>query len=458
MKSVIAMLYRKIESYIEDHFKTDSDKILILEGARQIGKSYIIREVGKRLFENFVEINFVKDDEGNQTFKQIRTTEDFYLNLSMIAGKSLDNYQNTLVFLDEIQQYPQFLTMLKFFRQDKRYHFVASGSLLGITLRSTTSIPIGSVIRKEMFQLDFEEFLIANDFGKEAIDVMRHKFVAGESLSEEMHQHVMDLFRRYLLVGGMPDAVNVYLSTHNIVKVREIQESIRSMYGENASKYEQDSGRNLLIRRIFDMIPSQMENKKKRIVAKDIRDKEGDRFDRYTEEFEYLISSGITLDVHAISNPKFPLKESVQKNLLKLYLNDVGMLTSQLFHNNLRPILQDEKSINIGAVYENVVAQELKAHGHQLFYYDNRKNGEVDYLIDDYSSLTILPIEVKSGKDYTVHSALNKMLSVSDYNVLSGLVVSNERQVKKEGKVIYMPIYYIMFINATEADNQDVFF
>lgn len=458
MKSVIAMLYRKIESYIEDHFKTDSDKILILEGARQIGKSYIIREVGKRLFENFVEINFVKDDEGNQTFKQIRTTEDFYLNLSMIAGKSLDNYQNTLVFLDEIQQYPQFLTMLKFFRQDKRYHFVASGSLLGITLRSTTSIPIGSVIRKEMYQLDFEEFLIANDFGKEAIDVMHHKFVAGESLSEEMHQHVMDLFRRYLLVGGMPDAVNVYLSTHNIVKVREIQESIRSMYGEDASKYEQDSGRNLLIRRIFDMIPSQMENKKKRIVAKDIRDKEGDRFDRYTEEFEYLISSGITLDVHAISNPKFPLKESVQKNLLKLYLNDVGMLTSQLFHNNLRPILQDEKSINIGAVYENVIAQELKAHGHQLFYYDNRKNGEVDYLIDDYSSLTILPIEVKSGKDYTVHSALNKMLSVSDYNVLSGLVVSNERQVKKEGKVIYMPIYYIMFINATGADNQDVFF
>ena len=458
MKSVIAMLYRKIESYIEDHFKTDSDKILILEGARQIGKSYIIRAVGKRLFENFVEINFVKDDEGNQTFKQIRTTEDFYLNLSMIAGKSLDNYQNTLVFLDEIQQYPQFLTMLKFFRQDKRYHFVASGSLLGITLRSTTSIPIGSVIRKEMFQLDFEEFLIANDFGKEAIDVMHHKFVAGESLSEEMHQHVMDLFRRYLLVGGMPDAVNVYLSTHNIVKVREIQESIRSMYGEDASKYEQDSGRNLLIRRIFDMIPSQMENKKKRIVAKDIRDKEGDRFDRYTEEFEYLTSSGITLDVHAISNPKFPLKESVQKNLLKLYLNDVGMLTSQLFHNNLRPILQDEKSINIGAVYENVVAQELKAHGHQLFYYDNRKNGEVDYLIDDYSSLTILPIEVKSGKDYTLHSALNKMLSVSDYNVLSGLVVSNERQVKKEGKVIYMPIYYIMFINATGADNQDVFF
>lgn len=452
------MLYRKIETYIEDHFKTNSDKILVLEGARQIGKSYIIREVGKRIFKNFVEINFVKDDEGKQTFKNIKTTEDFYLNLSMIAGRKLGNYQNTLIFLDEIQQYPQYLTMLKFFRQDKRYHFVASGSLLGITLRSTTSIPIGSIIRKEMYQLDFEEFLIANDFGKEAIGIMRQKFMAKESLSDEMHQHVLELFRKYLLVGGMPEAVNTYLATHNIVKVREIQESIRTMYGEDASKYEQDSGRNLLIRRIYDMIPSQMENKKKRIVAKDIQDKEGDRFSRYTEEFEYLISSGITLDVHAISNPKYPLKESVQKNLLKLYLNDVGMLTSQLYHNNLRPILGDEKSINLGAVYENVVAQELKAHGHHLFYYDNRKNGEVDFLIDDYSSLTILPIEVKSGKDYTIHSALNKMLSVPDYHVLSGLVISNEQKVKQEGNVVYMPIYYVMFIDATGAANGDIYF
>lgn len=452
------MLYRKIGSYIESHFQTNPDKILIVEGARQIGKSYIIREVGKRLFPNFVEVNFVKDDEGEQTFKNIKTTDAFYLNLSMIAGKRLDKYENTLIFLDEIQQYPQYLTMLKFFRQDKRYHFIASGSLLGVTLRSTTSIPVGSIVRKEMHQLDFEEFLIANDFGEEAIAVMRKKFFSRESLDEAMHQRVTDLFKRYLLVGGMPDAVNVYLATHNIVKVREIQESIRSMYGEDASKYERDCGRSLLIRRIFDMIPSQMENKKKRIVAKDIRDKEGDRFSRYTEEFEYLISSGITLDVHAISNPKYPLAESVQKNLLKLYLNDVGMLTSQLFHNNLRPILHDEKSINLGSVYENVVAQELKAHGHHLFYYDNRKNGEVDFLVDDYSSLTVLPIEVKSGKDYTVHSALNKLLAVSDYHVLSGLVMSNERRVRQEGKIIYMPIYYVMFIDATGADSEEVYF
>lgn len=452
------MLYRKISAYLEDYLKAKTDKILVLEGARQVGKSYIIRELGKRLYKNFVEINFVADAEGPQVFKNIHTTEDFYLSLSMVMGKKLDNAENTLVFIDEIQHYPQYLTMLKFLRQEHRYRYIASGSMLGIALRSTTSIPVGSIIRKEMYQLDFEEFLIANNFGTEAIEALREKFKNHESLGEELHQRMMDLFRRYLLVGGMPDAVNEYLLSHNIVKVREVQESIRALYGDDASKYEQDSGRHLLVHRIYDMIPSQMENKKKRIVVKDIQKQKGDRFSRYEEEFEYLISSGITIDVHAISNPRFPLKESVQKNLLKLYINDVGMLTSQLFHNNLRPILGDERSINLGAVYENVVAQELKAHGHSLFYYDNRQKGEVDFLIDDYSNLSVLPLEVKSGKDYTVHSALNNLLSTEDYHVHSGIVLSNSREVQQDGKVVYMPIYYTMFLDSTGIVDGNVLF
>ena len=271
------MLYRKISKEIEAHLASPSDKILVLEGARQIGKSFIIREIGDRLFKNFVEVNFAEDDEGPQHFKNIHSTEEFYFTLSMVAGNLLSNFDDTLVFLDEIQTYPQYLTMLKFFRQERRYRFIASGSLLGIALRSTTSIPVGSIIRKQMYQLDFEEFLMANNFNSEAIDGLREKFKNKESLSEEQHQHLLGLFRRYLLVGGMPDAVNVYLETHNIVKVREIQDSIKTLYGDDASKHEQDSQKHLLIRRIYDMIPSQMENKKKRIVAKDIRDKAGDR-------------------------------------------------------------------------------------------------------------------------------------------------------------------------------------
>ena len=442
------MLYRKISKEIEAHLTSSSDKILVLEGARQIGKSFIIREIGKRLFKNFVEVNFAEDIEGPQHFKNIHSTEAFYFNLSMVAGNQLGNADDTLVFLDEIQVYPQFLTMLKFFRQEKRYRFIASGSLLGLALRSTTSIPVGSIIRKEMYQLDFEEFLIANNFGLEAIAGLKEKFKNKESLSEEQHQHLLGLYRRYLLVGGMPDAVNVYLETHNIVKIREIQESIKTLYGDDASKYEQDSQKHLLIRRIYDMIPSQMENKKKRIVAKDIRDKEGDRFMQYQDEFEYLISSGITLDVHAVSNPSFPLSESVHKNLLKLYLNDVGMLTAQLYHNNLRPVLEDERSVNLGAVYESAIAQQLKANGHRLFYYDNRKKGEVDFLIDDYSNTSVLPIEVKSGKDYSIHSALNNLLATPEYHVNSAIVLSNERVIRQDGNITYLPVYYTIFFDA----------
>ncbi|MBR0489670.1 MAG: ATP-binding protein [Prevotella sp.] len=449
------MLFRKITSYIEDHLKSDTDKILILEGARQIGKSFSIREAGTRLYKNFVEINFVEDDEGNQLFKNIHKKEDFYLTLSMVAGDRLGDRTDTLVFLDELQHYPQYLTMLKFLREDGRYRYITSGSLLGITLQDTTSIPVGSVIRKEMFQLDFEEFLIANGFGTEAINMLRSAYENRQSLSEEQHNHVMDLFRRYLLVGGMPDAVNTYLSTHNIVRVREVQESIHNLYATDASKYEKEQSKKLVIRRIYEMIPSQMENKKKRIVAQEIRGKKGDRFEQYQEEFEYLISSGIALAVHAIANPHFPLSESLQKNLLKLYLNDVGLLTGQLYHNNIRPVLDDVRSINLGSVYESVVAQELRAHGHKLFYYDQRKQGEVDYLIDHHTLMSAHPIEVKSGKDYTVHSALNNLLKNPDYRIPAATVVSNEREIYQDDKVTYMPVYLVMFMEAESPQVDD---
>lgn len=450
------MLYRKIQSYITDYLKGNSDKILILEGARQVGKSFIIRVVGQQLFKHFIELNFVEDDEHEQLFKNIHSAEDFYLTLSMVAGARLGDASDTLIFLDEIQHYPQFLTLLKFFRQDNRYRFIASGSLLGISLRQTTSIPVGSIIRKEMYQLDFEEFLIANGFGDEAIKLLHNSFLNKQGLTESHHQHLLNLFRRYLLVGGMPDAVNEYLDSHNIVKVREIQNAILDLYGADAAKYEKEQSKNLLIKRIYDMIPSQMENKKKRIVAKEIQGKKGDRFNRYQEEFEYLISSGIVLDAHAISNPKFPLAESVQKNLLKLYLNDVGLLTAQLFHHNLRPVLEDIRSINLGAVYESVVAQELRSHGLRLFYYDNRQKGEVDFLVDDYDNLSVLPVEVKSGKGYTLHSALNNLLGTPDYHVNNAVVLSNERDVTIRDKVIYMPVYYAMFLGQERsADHND---
>ena len=452
------MLFRKFGVEIERFLKSGTDQILVVEGARQVGKSFLIREVCSRLYKNFIELNFVTDDEGKQMFKRVRTTEDFYLALSVVAGDKLGGYDDTIVFLDEIQQYPHYLTMLKFFRQERRFRFIASGSMLGIVLNETTSVPVGSIVIKRMSQLDFEEFAIANGVGSDALEQLHQKYRNKESLSEEMHQHFIGLFRRYMLVGGMPDAVNAYVLTHNIQKVREVQDAISDMYSADASKYETDSGKHLLVRRIYEMVPSQMENKKKRVVVKEIRGNESDRFSRYANEFEYLISSGVTLAVRAVSNPRYPLCESMRKNLLKLYLNDVGILTAKLYRLNIQAVLDDIRSINLGSVYENAVAQELQSHGYKLFYYDNRQRGEVDFLVDDTDSQSLLPIEVKSGKDYMVHSALNNMLSNPEYNVKSALVLSNNRLVKTVGQTTYMPVYYVMFIQPHTPEPEKMIF
>ena len=439
------MLFRKIEALIEAHLKSGSSKVLLVDGARQVGKTYIIRHVGQLLFPNFIEINMIEDAAGSRLFAKTRTVEDFYLQTSMLAGDRMKEKENTLIFIDEIQAYPHLLTMLKFLSQDNKYTYIASGSQLGVTLSQTSSIPMGSIRMVRMFPLDFEEFLYANGVGSAAINAMHAKFERLESLDEAMHNKMLDMFRKYLLTGGLPDAVNSYLDDKNIQSVREIQREIHDYYAADASKY--DTERKLKIRKIYDMIPSNMENKKKRVIIKNIEEKKGKVFNDYQDEFDYLISAGIALGVQAVSNPVFPLIQSSGKNLIKLYLNDVGILSGILYGNNIRAILSDQRSINLGSVYESAVAGELLAHGFKLFYYDNRNKGEVDFLIDDYESLSAVPIEVKSGKDYTVHSALNAFVSNDDYHVERAFVVSNERAVTQKGKITYIPIYYIMFFD-----------
>lgn len=443
----VIMLHRKIEKTIVDYLQDGSNKIMLIDGARQIGKSYIIRYVGSKLlkdkFTNYIEINFVEDSLGDKLFEKVSNKDDFYLQLSMIAGDKMKDKDNTLIFIDEIQQYPQFLTMLKFLKQDDKFTYICSGSLLGVTLSKTTSIPIGSIDVVHMFPLDFEEFLLANGFNSYAINSLKAKFERLESLEETTHNKVLDLFKKYLLIGGLPDAVNSFIDKKNIVEVRKIQSDIYDYYGDDASKYDKEH--KLKIKRIYDLIPSSLENKKKRIVVQDIENVKGKRFSNYQDEFDYLINSGIALEVKALSTPVFPLIESSGKNLLKLYLNDVGILTNILYKNNIKAVLGDERSINLETVYESVVASELKAHGYNLFYYDNKANGEVDFLIDDYNNLSVVPLEIKSGKDYTVHSAINKFLSNKDYNVKKGYVLSNERKIFEKDNVIYLPIYMIMF-------------
>lgn len=438
------MLYRKIEKFIKSHLQSSDDKILLIDGARQIGKSYIIRYVGQKEFSNYIEINMEEDKLGDRLFADVRTVRDFYLTLSINFGNKMGDKHNTLVFIDEIQAYDHLFTLLKFLREDGRFTYIASGSRLGIALKQTSSLPLGSILIKHMYPLDFEEFLIANGVGQIILDTLYNNFAKRKPMPTAIHNKLMSLFRHYLLSGGLPDAVNKFIEEDNIQTTRASQDAVYQNYGIDAAKYEQMTNRRLSIQRIYEMIPSNLEKTKKRIIAKDIEGKTGKRMSNYAEEFEYLIASGIALEVKAISTPTFPLIQNSGKNLLKLYMNDVGLLTSIYYRNNPKAVLDDVPSINLGSVYETVVAQELKAHGFSLYYYDNKQNGEVDFLIDDVEHLSITPIEVKSGKDYKIHSALNKFVSNKHYNIHRTYVLSNEQEVSVANGITYMPIYYIM--------------
>lgn len=438
------MLYRKVKSKIENFLKQSPNKILLVEGARQIGKTYIIRNIGNEMFPNFIEINMAEDKIKNREFENVRSVEDFYLKVSSFAGEKMKNREDTLIFIDEIQEYPELITLLKFLNDDGKYRYIASGSLLGITLAKISSIPIGTIEIMKMYPLDLEEFMIANGFGDIYIQHIKENFKNRKSLDEKEHNKIMDIFKKYLLVGGMPDAVNSFVENNNIKEVRTIHENIINLYKIDCSKYDIEN--KLKIQRIYELIPSNMENKKKRVTLKNIENKKGKTNSDYQDEFEYLISSGIAIGINAISEPRFPLIQSTMKTLIKLYMNDVGLLTNILYRENIKPILDDIESINLGSVYETFAATELKAHKGNIYYYDNKKNGEVDYLVDDYENLSVLPIEIKSGKNYYVHNAITNLINIQNYNIKGGYLFTNDIELKEKNGILQMPIYYISFI------------
>ena len=435
------MLKRKIERKLNDYFSRDPDKILVIDGARQVGKSYIIRETAKRYFPNYIEINMVEDSEGDKLFKDATSLKSFYLTLGAVAGRKLGNYDDTIIFLDEIQEYPHLLTLLKFLKSDRRYRFIVSESQLGITLFTTTSIPMGAIDVVEMYPLDFEEFLWANGINDEFIGNLKDIVSSQSQIPDGVHNEIMRLFRLYILIGGLPESVADYAQNENITRVRDIHAQILRFYRTDCSKYDREH--KLRIVDIYNHLPSFMEQKKKRVMFTKLG---GRRASDFLEEFDYLTASGIALEVDAVSNPVYPLALSEVKNLLKLYMNDVGLLSSILLGRNIKAVMSDDSSVNLGSLYETVAAMELKAHGHKLYYYDNKAKGEVDFLLDDEDSLSILPLEIKSGKDYTIHSAMSSFLKNDEYNVKKGVVLSNAGRIENKNSIVYLPIYSLMFL------------
>lgn len=433
-----AMLKRKISEYIEHFYKVNKGALL-LSGARQIGKTYSIRKFAEEHFKNFIEINFVETPEAVEIFSNAKGSADILLRLSAFTDKPLV-VGETLIFFDEVQKCPEIVTAIKFLVDDGRYRYIMSGSLLGVELNNLRSVPVGYMDIKDMYPLDLEEFMWAVGVNENVILKLKESWTNNVPVDEFIHNKMMDVFRLYLIVGGMPAAVMSYKDNNNLQDVMASQREIIKLYRKDISQY--DTQRQLRIKEVFDLIPSELNSKTKRFFIKSINEKA--RAEVYKNEFLWLKDAGVAIPVFNIEEPKVPLKLATSRNLFKLFSNDVGLLACQYSDGIQLKILTGDDSINYGAIYENVVAQELLAHGfEEQYYYNSKKMGEVDFVLEHNGN--VLPIEVKSGKDYLRHRALNNILECQEYTIPEAIVLCNDN-LSVVGKVKYVPIYMMMFI------------
>lgn len=441
------MIGRKIDAFLNDFFK-NVKKALLITGARQIGKTYSIREAAKRNFDYFVEINLITSPEAIGIFHGAKDVKDMLFRLSAFVDKPLVK-DKTLIFFDEVQVYPEVVTLIKFLVDEGSYRYVLSGSLLGVELNNLRSEPVGYMDVKEMYPLDIEEFYHAVGMADHVIAKLRQCWQDKVPVDEFVHRRLMQAFRLYLVIGGMPHAVQTYLDTNNLQDVLAVQKSILQEYKRDIMKYKRDdSSQKLYIDEVFQLIPSELNAKNKRFILKSLNEKA--RFASYENSFLWLRDAGVALPTYNVEEPKQPLLLAKTRNLFKLFQSDVGLLTSQFADGIQLKLLADNQVINYGAIYENVVAQELKAHGFDLYYYNSKRLGELDFVVEYHGN--VLPIEVKSGKDYERHNALSNVMSSAEYALPEALVLCNGN-VSVDGKVVYMPIYMLMFLEKEQTVN-----
>jgi len=437
---------RKIKNDILNFLNQDAKKkALLVTGARQIGKTYIIRECIKETTASFVEINFIENKEAKKLFSDFKNTRDFLLRLSAFTEGELIKGE-TIIFLDEVQECKEIVTAIKFLVEEGNYKYVLSGSLLGVELKDIRSIPVGYLQVIEMYPMDFEEFCMANNVSQRILDSLKDCFINKKVVDEVVHEKMLELFRLYLIVGGMPEVVKQYIDTNNLQNVIDLQSQIIMQYKKDIAKYDPES--KLYLEDIFDLIPSELNNKNKRFIMKNLN--ENFKLSRYENSFIWLKDAGVALPVFCISEPMLPLLISKSTNLFKLFLADVGLLTAMYANGIQKKMLMNELNINYGAIYENVVAQELLTKGHREYYFNSKKQGELDFVVELDGKA--VPLEIKSGKDYKRHSALNNVLKNADYNISEAYIFS-EGNIEVNDKRIYMPIYMIMFLDNTKLDN-----
>ena len=442
------MLKRKIEKELLNWIKR-GEKALLVYGVRQAGKTYIIRACLEQSGCDYVEFNLIRQTEIVNILREANSIDDLILKLSLYSSKKIIPGK-TIIFFDEIQRYKEIVTKIKFLVEDKRFRYVLSGSLLGVELVNLKSAPVGYLQTLKMFPLDFEEFLQIFHVDNQVLEKLRSSFLSKTPVDEVLHQKIMEIFNLYLIIGGMPAAVEQYRKTENIDNVIEEHISIIELYKLDFTQYEEEN-RRLLLTQIYELIPAELNEKNKRFKLADLKVKL--RFERVSDSFTWLWKAGVALATFNTTEPTVPLLLNEKSTLFKLFLSDVGLLTSLYGKSCKLKIVSKEKDINKGSVYENVVAQELYAHHYPLYYYNNKQKGELDFIIEHAGE--ILPIEVKSGKDYEKHSALDNILRVPEYGIKNAYVFSNDN-VKTRGQVSYFPIYMVMFLEEKSIDFVDI--
>ena len=432
------MLIRKKEKEITEWIK-NGKKALLVSGARQVGKTFLIRECLRKEQIEFIEFNLIEQPEIVGLLASAETVDDLILRLSLFTDKKLVKGKS-IIFFDEIQEYKEIVTKVKFFVEEGSFRYILSGSLLGVEITNLKSAPVGSLHTIKMYPLDFEEFLQVFNVQAKLIKSLRESFEKRLPVDEIVNKKLLDIFNLYLLIGGMPSAVMRYVETSSLEEVYEEHIAIIEQYKQDFTKYEAQD-KKFYLTQVYDLIPAELSEKNKRFNFADI--KKGLKFERAQDNFIWLQKAGVAFPVFNATEPKIPLLLSEKSNLFKLFLSDVGMLTTMYGRATKIKILNGDKDINNGALYENAVAQELYAHGYKPYYFNSKKQGELDFLIEYHGE--ILPIEVKSGKGYTVHSALNNVLSNEDYSIKQAFVFANCNVTINE-KIVYYPIYFCMFL------------
>ncbi len=430
------MLKRKAMNQLIEWKNNKTKQAMLVLGARQVGKTTLIREFAKKNYGNLIELNFYENPAAIKTISQAENVDDFLLRLSVLTNQPFTN-KNALIFLDEIQEYQDVLTWVKFLVEQKNFDIILSGSLLGLdAFSSARSFPVGYLQKITMYPLDFQEFCSATNLPDELWTQMAECVLNRTQVPDFIHDAMMSRFRNYLLIGGMPDVVQAYIDTSQIAPVRNAQKAISDLYEYDISKYVEDKTEARQIRMVYEAIPAQLNCPSKRF--KYARLSKNLRFGDMETAFDWLSSAGTSIEVTRVSELAFPLGLSEDRNAFKLFSNDVGLLTSKLMGNVDFEIINNQLNINYGSIFENVVAQELYAQGLELHYYANKRHGEIDFVIEDKTTGDLRLVEVKSGKDYKRHSALNNVLNSTSIDNAFILYSGN---VEEDKRRLYLPVY-----------------